>query len=80
MSIAEYRVSERGQMSLPAEARRRWGLEAGGTVEVVDAGAALVIFPGGRGAAWAMLNEAIEEAGGYAALAREVAAEEPDLA
>ncbi len=80
MSTSEYRVSERGQMSLPAEARRRWGLEAGGTVEVVDTGAALVIFPGGRGAAWAMLSEAIEEAGGYPALARDVAAEDPDLA
>jgi AbrB family looped-hinge helix DNA binding protein len=80
MSVAEYRVSDRGQMSLPAEARRRWGIEAGGTVEVVDAGTAVVVFPGGRGAAWAMVYEAIEEAGGYAELVRQIGEEEPDLA
>ncbi len=79
-SIAEYKVSDRGQMSLPAAARKRWGLEHGGTVEVVDTGEVLVIVPGGRGAARAILAEAVEEAGGYAELARQVAAEDPDLA
>ena len=31
MSIAEFRVSDRGQMALPAEARRRWHLSKGGS-------------------------------------------------
>ena len=73
-------MSARGQMSLPAAARRRWGIEDGGKVEVIDTGGALIILPGGRGAAWDILHEAVEEAGGYAVLARQVAAEDPDLA
>ena len=36
MSVAEFRVSDRGQMALPAEARRRWHLKYGGSVEVAD--------------------------------------------
>lgn len=76
----EFRVSERGQMSLPAAARRRWGIEAGGAVEVFDLGESILILPGGRGAAWKLLGQAVDEAGGYAALAREVAASDPDLA
>jgi AbrB family looped-hinge helix DNA binding protein len=79
-SVGAFKVSSRGQMSLPADTRRRWGIEDGGTVEVVDTGSILVIVPGGRGAARALLYEAIEEAGGYAALVREVVADEPDLA
>jgi AbrB family looped-hinge helix DNA binding protein len=79
MSIAEYRVSDRGQMSLPAEARRRWNLGGGGSVEVADLGDALLIIPAGRGLR-TLLRDAIDEAGGYARLAGAVAAEEPDLA
>src|SRR5207253_6520679 len=44
-----YRVSARGQFSLPASARRRRGIEGGGDVEVFDLGEAVVIFPGGPG-------------------------------
>lgn len=80
MSIAEFRVSDRGQMALPAEARRRWNLGDGGAVEVVDLGAALLIVPAGRGGLRALLSEAIEEAGGYTKLAADVSAGEPDLA
>jgi AbrB family looped-hinge helix DNA binding protein len=80
MSVAEYKVSARGQMSLPAEARRRWGLENGGTVEVVDTGSVLLIVPGGRYAAMNLLADAIDDAGGYTALVREIARDEPDLA
>ncbi len=80
MSVAEFRVSDRGQMALPAEARRRWKLNDGGSVEVADLGGALLIVPAGRGGLKALLREAIEEAGGYAKLAAEVAANEPDLA
>lgn len=34
-------------MSLPANARRRWGLEHGGDVGYVDLGDAVVLLPGG---------------------------------
>ena len=80
MSIAEFRVSDRGQMALPAEARRRWHLSDGGSVEVADLGDALLIVPAGRGGLRSMLREAIQEAGGYSQLAGQVAAEDPDLA
>jgi AbrB family looped-hinge helix DNA binding protein len=41
------RVSRRGQMSLPASARHRWGLEDGGDVSFIDIGDALVLIPEG---------------------------------
>lgn len=34
-------------MSLPAAARRRWGLEEGGSVGYLDIGAAVLLVPGG---------------------------------
>ena len=40
-----YLVSTSGQMSLPAAARRRWGLEKGGRVEVVDLGFVVLVRP-----------------------------------
>jgi AbrB family looped-hinge helix DNA binding protein len=80
MTIAEFKVSDRGQMALPAEARRRWNLSGGGTVEVADLGNALLIVPAGRGGLRAFLRSAIDDAGGYNKLAAAVAAEEPDLA
>jgi bifunctional DNA-binding transcriptional regulator/antitoxin component of YhaV-PrlF toxin-antitoxin module len=42
----ELRVSQRGQMSLPASARHRWGLDDGGEVGYVDLGDAVVLIPG----------------------------------
>lgn len=80
MAIAEYRVSERGQMALPAEARRRWGIADGGAVEVADLGSALIIVPAGSGGLRSMVSAAIADAGGYASLAATVASEDPDLA
>lgn len=80
MPITEFRVSERGQMALPASARRRWNLGEGGTVEVADLGNALVIVPAGRGSLKSLLKQAIEDAGGYNELANRVASEDPDLA
>lgn len=80
MTVTVFRVSERGQMALPADARRRWNMTEGGAVEVVDLGDALVIVPAGRGGLRTLLGNAIDEAGGYAELAGRVAAEEPDLA
>lgn len=80
MAIAEYKVSDRGQMALPAETRRRWNMSDGGSVEVADLGDALLIVPAGRGGLRALLRDAIEEAGGYAKLAAQVASDDPDLA
>lgn len=80
MGVATFRVSERGQMALPAEARRRWNLSDGGSVEVADLGDALVIVPAGRGGLQAMLRDAVIQAGGYESLAGRVADDEPDLA
>ena len=34
-------------MSLPATARRRWGLEDGGSVGYLDVGDAVLLVPGG---------------------------------
>lgn len=80
MSIAEFRVSARGQMSLPADARRRWDLVRGGSVEITDLGDALVIVPAGGGGLRALLRRAVDDAGGYTELARRAADDEPDLA
>lgn len=80
MDIAEFRVSQRGQMALPAETRRRWDLGQGGTVEIADLGDALLIVPAGRGGLRRLLRDAIDEAGGYAKLAGEVTVAEPELA
>jgi AbrB family looped-hinge helix DNA binding protein len=80
MAVAVFKVSERGQMALPAETRRRWNLDEGGRVEVADLGDALIIVPAGRGGLRAMVRRAIDEAGGYPSLAQRVAADEPDLA
>ena len=40
------RVSVRGQISLPATARRRWGLDCGGKVGYLDIGNAVLLVPG----------------------------------
>jgi len=67
-------------MALPAEARRRWNLSDGGAVEVADLGDALVIVPAGRGGLRSLVRAAIDDAGGYDALAATVAEQEPELA
>jgi len=46
-NTGDLRVSSRGQMSLPASARHRWGLDDGGEVAYLDIGDALIIVPGG---------------------------------
>jgi len=79
MAITEFKVSERGQMALPADARRRWNLDKGGTVEIADLGESLLIVPAGRGGLRALLRAAIDDAGGYAKLAKAAAADEPEL-
>lgn len=48
-STLEFLVSRSGQISVPAEVRRRWGLTEGGRVTVLDLGDAVVLLPpGGR--------------------------------
>jgi AbrB family looped-hinge helix DNA binding protein len=46
-SSVEFLVSKSGQMSVPAEVRRRWGLSDGGRVTVFDLGDAVVLLPAG---------------------------------
>lgn len=41
-----YKVSSVGQMTVPASARRRWGLDGAGVVEVADLGFGVLILPG----------------------------------
>ena len=45
------RVSHRGQTSLPADLRHRWGIDDGGEVGFIDLGGAALIVPGGVEAA-----------------------------
>ena len=80
MAVSRYRVSERGQMALPADARHRWNIADGGTVEVADLGDALVIVPADRGGLRGLLRAAIDDAGGYQGLAAAASEDEPDLA
>ena len=42
----EVRVSERGQMALPAQVRHRWGIDDGGTIGWVDLGDAVLFLSG----------------------------------
>ena len=46
-ATGDLRISSRGQMSLPAAARRRWHLATGGEVGYLDLGDAMLIVPGG---------------------------------
>lgn len=41
------RVSHRGQTNLPAELRRRWGIEQGGEIGFIDLGDAALLVQGG---------------------------------
>jgi AbrB family looped-hinge helix DNA binding protein len=80
MTVTTYRVSDRGQMALPAEARRRWKLSEGGAVDVADLGDVVLIVPASRGGLRGIVRDAIEDAGGYERLAAAVADDEPELA
>ncbi len=72
---AEFLVSTSGQMSVPAAVRRRWGLDHGGPVIVIDLGDAVVLLPaGGRQRLLASVLSAEDHARFVSAL------EDPDLA
>ena len=45
-NTGDLKVSRRGQMSLPAAARHRWGLADGGEVAYLDLGDLVVLGPG----------------------------------
>lgn len=70
------KVSHRGQTSLPAELRHRWGIDEGGEVGFIDLGGAALVVPGGVAAARAELRRVLTER--YDAGLASV--EDPDLA
>jgi len=61
-STGDLRVSDRGQMSLPASARHRWKLDKGGRVSFLDLGDAVVIIPGGVDALRDALLSSVDDA------------------
>jgi Antidote-toxin recognition MazE, bacterial antitoxin len=70
----KFKVSTSGQMSLPAAVRRRWHLEKGGSVEVLDLGFGVLTLPTGyRGR---LLDQLVPAETHYAAVAVE---DDPDL-
>jgi AbrB family looped-hinge helix DNA binding protein len=54
------KVSHRGQTTIPADLRRRWGLADGGEVGVIDLGDAALIVPGGLDAARREVRRAVQ--------------------
>lgn len=60
-ATGDLKISSRGQMSLPASARRRWGLNDGGDVGYLDLGDALVLIPGGVNELRSSLLGAVED-------------------
>lgn len=51
----------RGQTSLPADLRHRWGLDDGGDIGFIDLGEAALIVPGGTGPARAELRRVLAD-------------------
>jgi bifunctional DNA-binding transcriptional regulator/antitoxin component of YhaV-PrlF toxin-antitoxin module len=60
-TTGDLRISSRGQMSLPASARHRWGLDEGGEVGYLDLGNAVVLVPGGVDQLRAALLDAVSD-------------------
>ncbi|MEO5841672.1 MAG: AbrB/MazE/SpoVT family DNA-binding domain-containing protein [Acidimicrobiales bacterium] len=75
VSAETFRVSSSGQMSLPAAVRRRWHLETGGHVDVVDLGFGVLTVPAGHAAR--LLDNLLPADDHYAAV---VSDDDPDLA
>jgi bifunctional DNA-binding transcriptional regulator/antitoxin component of YhaV-PrlF toxin-antitoxin module len=63
--VVTAKVSQRGQTSLPAELRHRWGIAEGGDVAFIDLGDAALILPGGIETARAEVRRVLA-AGAYA--------------
>ena len=60
-SIATAAVSHRGQTCIPANLRRRWGIDKGGEVGIIDLGDAALIVPSGIKVARAELRRVLRE-------------------
>ena len=75
MKAETFRVSSSGQMCLPAAVRRRWHLESGGQVDVVDLGFGVLTVP--VGAAARLLDDILPADAHYASVAAD---DDPDLA
>lgn len=60
-TTGDLKVSSRGQMSLPASARHRWGLDEGGDVGYLDLGDAVVLVPRGVDELRAALLDAVSD-------------------
>ena len=69
-------MSHRGQTSLPADLRHRWGIEQGGEISFIDLGNAALVVPGGVQVARRELHRVLRQryAEGLAAI------DDPDLA
>lgn len=74
MSV-DFLVSKSGQVSVPAAVRRRWDLQDGGRVTVVDLGDAVVLLP--PGTRERLLDEALPAEAHRAFVAN---IDDPDLA
>lgn len=74
--VVHAKVSNRGQTSLPAQLRHRWGIESGGDIAFVDLGDSALLLPGGMDQAKAELKRVLAERynSGLAAIS------DPDLA
>ena len=72
--VETFKVSTSGQMSLPAAVRRRWHLDKGGHVDIVDLGFGVLTVP--AGSAGRLLDRILPADTHYAAVAAE---EDPDL-
>lgn len=70
-----FRVSTSGQLSLPAAVRRRWGLQGGGQVDVIDLGFGVLTVPVGE--AGRLLDQVLPAEAHYVAVASDP---DPDLA
>lgn len=75
--VSTARVSHRGQTSLPAGLRHRWGIEQGGEVAFIDLGDAALLLPGGTDAARAELRRVLLS-GAYDSAVADI--DDPDLA
>ena len=61
MPTTSARVSYRGQTSLPADLRHRWGIEEGGEISFIDLGDAALVIPGGDQVARRELHRVLRE-------------------
>jgi len=60
-AVTNAKISHRGQTSLPADLRHRWGLDDGGDLGFIDLGDAALIVPGGTSSARAELRRVLAE-------------------